>query len=280
MTIFPTDYGIEVTRLATEVEARGFESLFFAEHTHIPVGRRTPYPGGGELPEEYKHTHDPFVSLMAAACVTTRLRVGTGVCLVAQRDPIILAKEVASLDLLSGGRFLFGVGYGWNVDEMEQHGVDPTRRRALVREKVLAMKALWTDEAASFRGELVRVEPSWLWPKPLQHPHPPIFIGGAAGPTLFDHVVEWADGWIPIGGSGLTSNLPRLREVAERAGRDPATVQVVVFGARPDAGNLEHYAGLGVARVVLGLPAAGADVVLELLDQWAPLAAHFGGVAG
>ncbi|MHB8670942.1 MAG: LLM class F420-dependent oxidoreductase [Acidimicrobiales bacterium] len=271
VTIFPTDQAIDPIRLGPEVEARGFDSLFVAEHTHIPVSRRTPYPAGGELPEEYRRTHDPFVTLMAAAAVTSRLKVGTGICLVAQRDPIVLAKEVASLDRLSGGRFVFGVGYGWNVEEMQAHGVDPRRRRELVREKILAMKALWTQDEASFDGEQVHLAPSWCWPKPLQRPHPPLFVGGAAGPTLFRHIVEWADGWIPIGGSGLGENWPKLRQVAEDAGRDPATLKVIVFAARPNPESLEHYASLGVSSTVLGLPPGPAEVVLPLLDQWAPL---------
>ncbi|HSS10693.1 MAG TPA: LLM class F420-dependent oxidoreductase, partial [Acidimicrobiales bacterium] len=258
-------------QLATELEVRGFESLFFPEHTHIPIGRRTPYPMGGELPDEYKRTFDPFVAIAAATAKTTSLILGTGVCLVAQRDPILLAKEVASVDVLSGGRVIFGVGYGWNVDEMEDHGVNPKQRRALVREKVLAIKALWTEEVAGFDGELVHFEPSWSWPKPAQRPHPPIFLGGAAGPTLFRHIVEWADGWMPIGGTGLRETWPQLRRVAEEHDRDPDTIKINVFGARPDAANLDHYREIGVVRTCLALPAAPADVVLPLLDEWAKL---------
>jgi probable F420-dependent oxidoreductase len=271
VSMFPTDLAIRPDELATELEDRGFESLLFPEHTHIPIGRRTPYPMGGELPEEYKRTFDPFVAIAAAAATTTSLVLGTGVCLVAQRDPVLVAKEVASVDVLSAGRVLFGVGYGWNVDEMEDHGVNPKLRRALVREKVLAMKALWTEEVAGFDGELVHFQPSWSWPKPAQQPHPPIFIGGAAGPTLFRHIVEWADGWMPIGGTGLSQTWPRLRQVAEERGRDPDTIKIHVVGARPDAGNLDHYREIGVTRTSLALPASPADVVLPLLDEWAKL---------
>jgi len=229
--MFATDQAIRPDRLAQELEDRGFESLFLPEHTHIPTSRLTPYPAGGELPEEYKRTFDSFVAITAAAARTERLVLGTGVCLVAQHDPIVLAKQVASVDVLSGGRLVVGVGYGWNVEEMLDHGVDPKRRRALVREKVLAMKALWTDDEASFEGDLVRFGPSWSWPKPVQQPSPPIFLGGAAGPTLFDHVIEWADGWMPIGGRGLSTSLPQLRRAAEDAGRDPDSIGVMVFGA-------------------------------------------------
>jgi probable F420-dependent oxidoreductase len=271
VTMFPTDLAIRPDQLAIELEDRGFESLFFPEHTHIPIGRRTPYPMGGELPEEYKRTFDPFIAIASAAARTRTLTLGTGVCLLAQRDSILAAKEIASLDVLSGGRIVLGVGYGWNVDEMEDHGVDPRRRRTILREKVLAMKALWTADVTAFDGEFVHFEPSWSWPKPVQQPHPPVFLGGAAGPTLFRHLVEWADGWMPIGGTGLSQTWPELRRVAEEHGRDPDSIEINVFGARPDAGNLEHYRNIGVVRTCLALPSASADVVLPLLDRWAKL---------
>jgi probable F420-dependent oxidoreductase len=271
VTMFPTDLAIRPDRLAVALEERGFESLFFPEHTHIPIGRRTPYPMGGELPEEYKRTLDPFVAIASAAARTSALVLGTGVCLVAQRDPIVLAKEVASIDVLSGGRIVLGVGYGWNVDEMEDHGIDARRRRAVLREKVLAMKALWTKDVAGFDGEFVRFEPSWSWPKPTQQPHPPVLIGGAAGPTLFRHIVEWADGWMPIGGTGLSRTWPELRRLAEQHDRDPDTIKINVFGAGADPGNLEHYRHMGVARTCLALPSAPAEVVLPLLDNWVKL---------
>jgi probable F420-dependent oxidoreductase len=271
LTMFPTDTAIAPDQLAREAEDRGFESLFFPEHTHIPIGRRTPYPAGGPLPEEYSHSLDPFVALGAAAAVTSRLRLGTAVCLVAQRDPIVLAKEVASLDHLSGGRVVFGIGYGWNVDEMEDHGVVPSTRRALLREKVLAMQGLWRDEVAGFDGEHVRFEPSWSWPKPIQRPHPPILVGGAPGPTLFRHVVEFATGWMPLTGVGSRDVRSALRAAAEEAGRDPASVDVVPVWARADQATLEHYATLGVTRSVLGLPPAPADQVLPILDGYRKL---------
>jgi probable F420-dependent oxidoreductase len=271
VTMFATDQAIPPDRLATELEDRGFCALFVPEHTHIPTSRRSPYPGGSELPEEYRRTLDPFVALSAAAARTERLVVGTGVCLVAQHDPIVLAKAVASIDLLADGRFVFGVGFGWNVEEMEDHGVDPKRRRSLVREKILAMKALWTQDEAAFDGEFVHIPPSWSWPKPVQQPHPPIYLGGTAGPTVFRHVIEWADGWMPIGGGGLTAALPQLRHAAEDAGRDPDSIRIMVFGAQPEPGRLDHYRQLGVTRTILMLPPAAADVVLPLLDDWTKL---------
>ena len=267
--MFPTDLAIRPDELARETEARGLDALFLPEHTHIPVSRRTPYPGGGELPDEYRRTYDPFLALTAAAMVTERLQLGTGICLVAQRDPIVLAKEVASLDVLSGGRFVFGIGYGWNHDEMENHGVEPKHRRAIVREKMLAMEALWTQDEASFAGEHVDLAPTWSWPKPLQQPRPPVLIGGAAGPTLFRHIAEYADGWIPIGGGGMSDGLARLRTEFEQVGRDPSSLQVTVIGAEPSAGKLDHLASLGVSRFLISLPAAPAAIVLPLLDRYA-----------
>ena len=271
VTQFLTDTSIGPVELARALEERGFNSFFQPEHTHIPVSRRTPYPMGGELPMEYKRTHDPFVALAAMAAVTERLKLGTGVCLVAQHDPIVLAKEVASLDTISNGRFVFGIGVGWNVDEMEDHGVDPKTRRARAREHVLAMKALWSEEEASFEGEFVHVPPTWSWPKPVQRPHPPIYIGGAPGPTTFRHVAEYADGWIPIGGAGVAANLASLRAAAEDMGRDPASIDVIVFFAQADPAKLDYYREIGVAATVVGLPSAPADVVLPILDKYAAL---------
>jgi probable F420-dependent oxidoreductase len=267
--MFPTHLAIRPDDLARETEDRGLDALFLPEHTHIPVSRRTPYPGGGELPDEYRRTYDPFVALTAAAVVTDRLQLGTGICLVAQRDPIVLAKEVASLDVLSGGRFVFGIGYGWNRDEMENHEVDPKHRRAVVREKMLAMEALWTQDEAAFAGDHVTLAPSWSWPKPLQQPRPPVLIGGAPGPTLFRHIAEYADGWIPIGGGGMSGGLADLRTEFERAGRDPASVQVTVIGAEPSPGKLEYLETKGVGRFLIALPPAPAATVLPLLDRYA-----------
>jgi len=270
VNIFLTDQTISPQQLARELEDRGLTYLVLPEHTHIPVSRRTPYPMGDPLPPEYARTLDPFVALTAAAGVTERLRLATGICLVAQHDPIVLAKAVASLDLVSGGRVTFGIGYGWNIEEMEDHGVDPKRRRAIVREKTLAMQRLWADDEASFEGEYVRFEPTWSWPKPVQRPRPPVIIGGQATPTVFRHVVEYGDGWMPIGG-GIKEHLPELRRLAEEAGRDPDTIQVMVTAARPDPGPLGHFAELGVTAAVLPLPSAPADVVVPLLDRYAAL---------
>lgn len=272
VTLFLTDQGIAPVRLAREVEARGFHSLYFPEHTHIPTSRKTPPPTGEpKLPEEYKRTLDPFVALAAAAAVTSRVKLGTGVCLVAQHHPILLAKEVATLDLVSGGRFVFGIGFGWNREEMASHGVDFRTRRERVREHVFAMQRLWTSERASFEGEFVGFEESWSWPKPVQQPRPPILIGGAPGPKLFAHVAAYADGWIPIGGAGVGAALPDLRRAMERAGRDPASVQVVPFGTIPNPGKLDYYQSIGITEVVLRLPAAPEDVVLPVLDEYARL---------
>lgn len=271
--IFPTDYSIRPDHLAREVEDRGFESLWVTEHTHIPTSRRTPWPGGAELPEEYRHTLDPFVALSAAAAVTDRLRLATGICLVAQHDPIVLAKTVASLDLVSGGRVVFGIGVGWNEDEMESHGVDPTKRRAVAREKVLAMRRLWTDEVASFEGEHVRFAPSWSWPKPVQAGGPPVLLGGAGGPVTFRHLAEYCDGWMPIHGrrGDVVDKVPMLRQAWEDAGRDPAALQLGVFGCPPKAEVVERYREAGFHRCVVGLPPAAADVVLPVLDHAASL---------
>jgi probable F420-dependent oxidoreductase len=277
ITMFATDQAIGPVDLARETEARGFQSLYFPEHTHIPVSRRTPPPtGDAELPEEYKRTLDPFVALGAAAAVTSRILLGTGICLVAQRDPITTAKAVATLDLLSQGRFVLGIGFGWNEDEMESHGVAPRLRRARAREHMLAMERLWADDVASFTGEHVQVPPSWSWPKPVQRPRPPVLIGGAAGPTLFAHIAEYADGWMPIGGAGVAKALPALHEATRAAGRDPSEIRVVVYGAVLDEGKMAHYAELGVSEVVLRIPSAGRDEVRSALDRlakWVDVAA-------
>jgi probable F420-dependent oxidoreductase len=272
--MFPTDQAIRPDELAREAEARGFESLWFPEHTHIPVSRLSPWPGGPELPEEYKRTHDPFVALTAAGAATERLKLATGICLVAQRDPIALAKQIASLDMLSGGRFLFGIGVGWNVEEMENHGVDPATRRALVREKVLAMKSLWTEDEGGFDGDLVHVSRSWSWPKPAQQPHPPVIMGGTGGPVTFRHVAEYCDGWMPIHGRrDVLDKLPLLRKTCEEAGRDPDSIELGVFGVPPSEEVIASYRDAGVRRCVLALPAAPRDVVLPWLDRSAELLA-------
>lgn len=272
---FPVDYGIDIRELARAAEERGFESLFLPEHTHIPVSRRTPYPGGGELPKSYSHTHDPFVALSFAAAVTKKILLGTGVCLIPQRDPIVTAKCVSSLDQLSGGRFIFGIGGGWNVDEMENHGARYETRFKLMRESILAMKALWTEEEASFHGDMVNFDPVWLYPKPMQKPNPPILLGGSSDHTL-KRVVEFCDGWIPIamrGGFEPKEAVARLRKAADAGGRDYSTLSISAFGAPADAATLAGYRDAGISRAVLPIPDAGRDEILKLLDKYAPLAA-------
>lgn len=272
VTMFATDRSMDVVELAREAETRGFESLYLPEHTHIPVSRRTPPPtGDAELPEEYARTLDPLVALAAAASVTSSIRLGTGVALPAQRDPIVTAKAIATLDLVSGGRFVFGIGFGWNEDELENHGVAMADRRAVCRERVLAMRSLWTEEVGGYQGEFTRITPSWSWPKPVQRPHPPILLGGGAGPKLFAHIVEYANGWIPIGGAGIASSLPQLRAQWAEAGRDPEELEVVPFGSIPDPGKLEHFERIGVTECVFRLPSASRDEVLPVLDRWAAL---------
>jgi probable F420-dependent oxidoreductase len=269
---FPTDYGMEVSELARALEARGFESLFFCEHTHIPVSRRTPFPSGGELPKRYAHTHDPFVALSFAASATRKLLLGTGVCLVPQHDPIIAAKSVASLDRLSGGRFIFGIGGGWNVEEMENHGSRYDTRFKLLRERVLAMKALWTQEEAAFHGEMVRFDPVWCYPKPAQRPHPPILLGGETDHTL-KRVVAFCDGWFPRARPDFNARdaVDRLRKMAETAGRDFSTLSITVFRAPPEPTTLATYREAGIQRALLEVPDLSRDEILRVLDQYAPL---------
>jgi len=272
VTMFATDRVMRPDELARAAEERGFVSLYVPEHTHIPVSQRTPPPSGDAvLPDYYKRAFDPFVAMAMAAAATERLRVGTGICLVAQRDPIVTAKAVASLDHLSAGRFVFGVGFGWNADEIEDHGVEMRSRRNVAREHVLAMQRLWAEDVASFEGEHVHLPPSWSWPKPTQKPWPPVLVGGAAGPTLFAHVAEYADGWIPIGGAGVREALPQLHRAVEAAGRDPATVRVVPFGTIPDQGKFEYYASIGIDEVVLRVPAGNRDAVVPVLDDYSKL---------
>jgi probable F420-dependent oxidoreductase len=271
ITIFATDRTIDMARLAREVEDRGFDSLYLPEHTHIPISRLTPPPtGAAELPEEYKRTLDPFVALAAAAAVTERIRLGTGIALPAQREPIVTAKAVATLDHVSGGRVVLGVGFGWNEDELADHGVTMAERRDVARETMLAMQALWTQEVASFDGVHVHLSPSWSWPKPV-HGHLPVLVGGAPGPKLFSHIADYADGWMPIGGTGLATAIPELRRVVSEAGRDAATLEIVPFGSLPDPGKLEHFESIGVTECVFRIPSADADVVLPILDEWAEL---------
>ena len=270
VTMFATDVSMGVPELALAAEQRGFDSVWIPEHTHIPTSRVTPPPtGDDELPEEYKRSVDPLVALAAAAAVTERIHLGTGVLLPAQRDPIVTAKAVATLQNISGGRFELGIGFGWNRDEAESHGVDFAARRAVSRDHMLAMRALWTDEVASYRGDHFQLAPSWSWPKP--EVPVPVLLGGGAGPKLMTQLVEYADGWIPIGGSGLTDAIPEYRRRLEDAGRDPAAARVVPFGSHPTAEKLDHFASLGVTECVFRLPSAPADVVLAELDRQAAL---------
>lgn len=269
---FSTDYSIRIDELAREAEQRGFESLFVPEHTHIPVSRRTPFPGGTELPKEYSHTHDPFVALMAAAAATKTLRIGTGICLIIERDTITTAKSVASLDALSNGRFEFGIGAGWNVEEMENHGTDFKTRFKRLREQVLAMKQIWTKDEAEYHGEHVNFDKIWAWPKPAQKPNPPVLLGGESGHTL-QRVVDFCEGWFPRGRAPevILPGIKDLKMRAEKAGRDFKSISVSVFGARPEQATLDTYAGAGVTRAILRLPSEGRDTILPLLDQYAKL---------
>ncbi len=262
LAIFPTADTPAPDVLGRLAEERGFESLFFPEHTHIPASRETPYPAGGELPPEYARTLDPFLALTAAAAATERLRIGTGICLVVERDPIVTAKEVASLDVLSGGRLDFGVGAGWNREEMANHGTDPRTRMALLRERVEAMKAIWTSDEASYHGEHVSFERIWSWPKPVQRPHPPVLVGGN-GPTVFDRVLAFGDAWMPnvIDDDLLLSQIAELRE---RAGRDvPVTLNA--SPTRPE--RLARYEEAGVQRCLFYLPQGGVDAIEQRLER-------------
>ncbi|HEY9328390.1 MAG TPA: LLM class F420-dependent oxidoreductase [Streptomyces sp.] len=273
-TIFLTDETITPVRLAHQLEQRGFAGLYLPEHTHIPVSRETLYPAGGDLPPEYGRTLDPFVALAQAAAVTERLALGTGITLIAQHDPIDLAKQIATLDHVSGGRFTLGLGFGWNVEEAADHGVNWSTRRELGRDRMALMRALWSDEPTAYEGEFGSVRASHAYPKPVQKPRGPVvgprtLIGGAAGPKLFAHIAEYADGWMPIGGRGLSESVPELRTVWESAGRDPKDLQVIPYAVLPSPGKLAHYADLGIEEVVLQLPPAAEPEVLRTLDAYA-----------
>jgi probable F420-dependent oxidoreductase len=270
VTIHATDTGISPIELAQEAENRGFHSLYIPEHTHIPTSRRTPAPTGeAVLPEEYSRSPDPYISLAAAAAVTDRIELGTGIGLPAQHDHITFAKQLATLDVISAGRFVFGIGFGWNHEEMENHGIDVKHRRELVREKVLAMQALWANDVAEYHGDWIDMEPAWQWPKPLPQPRPPILIGGGAGPKLFAHIAEYADGWMPIGGSGMREALVRLREAMAERDRDPAQLRVVPMGVLPDEAKLSYYQEAGATEAILRLPSANREKVLPRLDDFA-----------
>ncbi len=271
---FPVDYGINIAELAAALEERGFESLFVPEHTHIPVSRKSPFPGGGEMPRRYAHTHDPFVALSFAAAATKKLLLGTGICLIPERDPIVTAKCVASLDQLSGGRVVFGIGGGWNVEEMENHGARYNTRFKLMGERILAMKALWTQDEAEYHGAMVDFDPIWSYPKPAQRPHPPIILGGETDYTL-RRVVDYCDGWFPRPGRGfeIRQQLDRLHQMADKAGRDRRTLSTSVFRAPADKTALREYEEAGIDRAVLEIPDQSRDEILRVLDSYVPLLA-------
>lgn len=269
ISCFLTDQSVSIVDLAIETEARCFTELWVPEHTHIPTGRETDWPmeDDAELPEMYKRSMDPFIALTAAAMATTTLTLGTSICLVGQHDPIVLAKTISTLDHIANGRIILGVGFGWNEDEMRNHGVDPDRRRTIGREKVLAMKELWTKDEASFQGKYVDFSPSWQWPKPVQTPHPPVWVGG--GKSTMKHAVEWGDGWMPIEGVMPVAKLTvRLRQMAEDAGRDPSEITVYLSGAPKDPAKLESYLEAGLDGIALGVSwDADLDTAKRELDE-------------
>ncbi len=270
--IFATDYAVRADELAAELEQRGYESLFVPEHTHIPTSRESPWPGGGELPKEYWHTYDPFVALSFAAAATRTLKLGTGICLLPQRDTLVTAKLVASIDRLSDGRFIFGIGGGWNREEMAHHGTEYHTRFARMEEQVRAMQALWTEEKSGYQGKFVQFSESLCYPKPVQTPHPPVILGGETDHTL-RRVVSYCDGWLPRGRGGFDAaeNLARLRRIADEHERSMATLSVSVFGARPDAATLRSYREAGITRAILPLPSAPRDEIWALLGRYQPL---------
>jgi len=273
-SMFFTDYSVTPAELGRALEERGFESVWAPEHSHIPLSRKTPFPGGGDLPKKYYDAMDPFVTLTAAAVATRTLKVGTGVCLVAQRDPIQTAKLVASIDQISGGRFLFGIGNGWNQDEMEDHGTVFEIRHKLARERVEAMKEIWTKPVAEYHGEMVSFGPMMAWPKPVQKPHPPVIVGGAF-PYSARRAIRYGDGWIPQatrkGYNEIAELIPQFREMAKAAGRDPDSIEITVWFPRREADLMKRYQELGVSRIVFNLESDKADAVLPVMDEWAAL---------
>lgn len=278
ISIFPTDTTLQPVELARAVEERGFDSLWFAEHSHIPTSRATPWggvTGARPLPEKYWRIHDQFTALAACAVATSTLRLGSGVCLIAQRDPIWTAKQTATVDVLSNGRLQFGIGYGWNVEEMESHGTDYHQRRALTREKVLMMKSLWTDEVASFDGELISLEPSWAWPKPVQQPHPPIIMGAGAGPKTIAHMVEFCDGWIPLGRHEVGPKVGEVRTALEDAGRDPADFQLISYATRKNPEQIESLIDLRFNEAVFSIDSVEPERVIEILDEIAEFVSDY-----
>ena len=276
VVMFATDYAIRPDDFAKECEDRGFESVWYPEHTHIPASRKSPFPAGGELPKEYWHTHDLFASLMAAAAVTKTIKVGSGVCLVQEHDPIKLAKEVATVDQLSNGRLLFGIGGGWNAEEMENHGTSFDRRWKILREKIEAMKEIWTQPKAEYHGDMVDFPPMMMWPKPVQKPYPPVIVGGA-WPYAARRAVRDGDGWIPHAAlpphDDVTDFIPEFQQMARVAGRDPAALPVTVWGAKPDLDQFKKRRDRGASRVVISLGSEAEDEILRQLDMWAEIRA-------
>ncbi|MSO76346.1 MAG: LLM class F420-dependent oxidoreductase [Alphaproteobacteria bacterium] len=270
--IFCTDYSMRPAEVGRALEERGFDSLWLPEHSHVPLPRRSPWPGGGELPKFYYDVIDPFVGLASAAAVTTRLKLATGICLVIQRDPIQTAKEVATLDLLSGGRFLFGVGGGWNAEEMADHGTVFETRFAVMAERIEAMRAIWTEAKPEYRGTYVDFPPMMTWPKPAQKPYPPIIVGGAF-PHGARRAIAYGDGWVPLARPGfdILDQLPKFRQMVAEAGREPASLPISIFYAEPDLDTMRRWRTASVARAVAMLPSAKADVILPLLDRWADI---------
>jgi len=273
IAMFPTDYSISPSELGQAVEERGFESLWVPEHTHIPTSRKSPWPGGPNLPDVYRQTLDPFIALTAAAVATKRIKLATGICLVVERDPIHLAKNVASLDYISNGRFLFGIGGGWNAEEMANHGTAFKTRFALMRERIEAMKVIWTNDVAEHHCQYVNFDPLWAWPKPVQKPHPPILVGGEF-PHGAKRAIAYGNGWMPIGGRGLDALdiLPRFRQLAAEAGRNPDEVPMSVFAASQDGERLKRYRDAGVDRAIFLLPTTRRDDALKTLDAAAAVA--------
>ena len=268
--MFSTDFSIGIVELARALEERGYASLFVPEHTHIPTSRRSPWPGGAELPREYSHTLDPFVGLAAAATATEKLRLGTGIVLLTERDPIVTAKAVATLDLISNGRVDFGIGAGWNAEEMENHGTAFDTRFRVMVDRAKAMQAIWTQDEAAYKGEFTEFESIWSWPKPVQKPHPPILLGGETRHTL-RRIVDFCDGWIPRGRnfSDPEAQMARLARYAGEAGRAMSTISTTLFGANPDADYLEKCAAAGIDCALLALPPERSDTILPLLDKYA-----------
>ena len=277
IAMFQTDDAMRPDDLARAAEERGFESLTFVEHTHIPASRKTPYPAGGDLPPEYWHTHDIFVALAMAAAVTKRLKLVTGVCLVVEHDPIALAKVVATVDHLSGGRLVFGIGGGWNAEEMENHGTGFSTRWKVLRERVEAMKQIWTQEEAEYHGEYVDFDKIWQYPKPAQKPHPPIVMGGGGRKTI-ERIVRYCDGWMPLTwlGEPIIERTKEMRALAEEKGRDPRSLSVSVFGAESDGKKLDAYQEVGIDRAIFFVPHGPADKVLPVLDDYAKVVASRG----